>query len=280
METAGRLGHLTPEQQDLLQEFKGRITGAYIDDNQLLRFLRARQFDLDNAAKMFNEYLAWRAEFGTDQIIATFEFPELSKVLECYPRCYHKTDKYGRPIYVERLGMANVTQLFKITTSERLLKNHVYGYEKLVNYRLPACSLKQGCFLEQSTTILDLKGVSLSTFSSVYSLVSQVSTIAQNYYPEMLGKMYIINAPYLFSTVWSLVKVMLHPVTQRKIAIVGSSYLPALQETIPLENIPDFLGGSCSCPGGCASADVGPWNDGSVPGYPKPEFELMKGTLT
>jgi hypothetical protein len=87
-----------------------------------------------------------------------------------------------------------------------MLKAHVYEYEKLVNYRLAGCSAKAGHYIEQSCTILDLKGVSLSSFSSIYSTVKEISAIAQNYYPEMLGKMFIINSPMLFTAVWSLVK--------------------------------------------------------------------------
>lgn len=102
-----------------------------------------------------------------------------------YPRIYHKTDKLGRPIYIERIGAIDLNTLWKVTTNERMLKNHVYEYEKLVQYRLKACSIKAGRHHEQSLSILDLNGVALSTFSSVYATVSEISTIAQNYYPEM-----------------------------------------------------------------------------------------------
>jgi hypothetical protein len=140
-----------------------------------------------------------------------------------------------------------------------------------VNYRFKACSIKAGRHIEQSTTILDLQGVYLSSFSSVYNLVSQVSSIAQNYYPEMLGKMFIINAPMLFTAVWTVVKQMLDEVTVNKIQILGSSYKSALLQCIDAENLPDFLGG----PAENTSGDIGPWNDGSVPNYPIPEYEKV-----
>lgn len=35
----------------------------------------------------------WRKEFGTDDLVKTFEYPERSQVFEYYPQYYHKTDK-------------------------------------------------------------------------------------------------------------------------------------------------------------------------------------------
>lgn len=60
---------------------------------------------------------------------------------------------------------------------------------------------------------MDLKGVTSTKVPSVYSYVSQVTVISQNYYPERLGELYLINAPWGFSTVWSVVKGWLDPVT-------------------------------------------------------------------
>lgn len=86
--------------------------------------------------------------------------------------------------------------------------------------------------------------------------MKQASNIGQHYYPETMGacfhraffytrhaawvlnhlssptrrallhtgKFYIINAPYIFTTVWSVIKGWLDPVTVEKIKILGSSY--------------------------------------------------------
>jgi hypothetical protein len=77
----------------------------------------------------------------------------------------------------------------------------------------------------------------------------------------MTGKFYLINAPWGFSTVWSVVKRWLDPVTVEKIAILGSNYQGELLKQIPAENLPVEFGGKCSCPEGCALSDAGPWQD-------------------
>lgn len=90
--------------------------------------------------------------------------------------------------------------------------------------------------------------------------VSEASSIGQNHYPETMGFMFIINAPYLFSTVWSLVKPWLDPATQEKIHILGKNYKTELLKYIPPQNLPKNLGGTCDCAGGCSLSDAGPWN--------------------
>ena len=115
--------------------------------------------------------------------------------------------------------------------------------------------------LETSCTIMDLKGVGLTNISSVYGYVQKASGISQNYYPERMGKLYIINAPWGFSSVFSMVKKFLDPVTVAKIHVLGGGYTKELLAQIPKENLPKQFGGSCSCPHGCELSDAGPWQD-------------------
>lgn len=126
----------------------------------------------------------WRKEFNVDDIVATFEYTEKPQVFEYYPQYYHKTDKDGRPVYIEQLGKIDLTAMYKITTQERMLQNLVLEYERLADPRLPACSRKAEKLLETCCTIMDLKGVGITSISSVYGFVKQVSAISQNYYPE------------------------------------------------------------------------------------------------
>lgn len=159
------------------------------------------------------------------------------------------------------MGKVDLNALMKITTEDRMLANLVCEYEKMADPRLPACSRKSGHLLETSCTIMDLKGVGISKASSVYGYVQKASAISQNYYPERMGKLYIINAPWGFSGVFSFVKKFLDPVTVSKIHVLGSGYEKELLSQVPKENLPREFGGSCHCPGGCLFSDAGPWQD-------------------
>ncbi|KAG6874021.1 hypothetical protein C0995_007978 [Termitomyces sp. Mi166 len=262
----GRLGNLTAEQQQILTTFKEQLTadGIFVpermDDAFLLRFLRARKFDLDKAKTMLKDSEEWRKAEGVDDILETFDFKEKVEVDKWYPQYYHKTDKDGRPIYIEVLGKLDIDELYKVTTQDRQIQRLISEYEKSAKYRFPACSKAFGHPVETSCTILDLANVSVTKFYHVKDYVSRASRISSDRYPETMGKFYIINAPWAFSAVWSIVKPWLDPVTVAKINILGSSYKDELFAQIPRENLPRQFGGTCDCPGGCSLSDVGPWN--------------------
>lgn len=169
--------------------------------------------------------------------------------------------------------------MYKITTAERMLQNLVVEYEKVADPRLPACCRKTGKLLETCCTIMDLKGVGISSVPSVYGYVKQASAISQNYYPERLGKFYLINAPWGFSSVFSVVKGFLDPVTIQKIHVLGSGYHKELLAQVPKENLPKIFGGTCDCPGGCALSDAGPWQDPQWTKPPKWAQEKQSSTI-
>ncbi|KAG5733898.1 Sec14 cytosolic factor, partial [Termitomyces sp. T112] len=262
----GRLGNLTAVQLHALQKFKkelieeGNFVEERMDDALLLRFLRARKFDVAKAKEMLIATEKWRKEMNVDTIIEDFEFTEREQVNKYYPQYYHKMDKDGRPIYIERLGFLDLDALYKATTQERLINRFVQEYEKFAKYRVPACSKAVGHPVETSCTILDLHNVSMTSFYRVKDYIMQASSIGQDRYPERMGKFYIINAPWAFSAVWRAIKPWLDEVTVSKVDILGSNYKETLLKQIAAENLPVILGGTCDCPGGCDLSDAGPWN--------------------
>ncbi|TIB62862.1 hypothetical protein E3P77_03731 [Wallemia ichthyophaga] len=261
---SGTLEDLSAEQKQGLNQFRDTIKSKEYfnekrhDDRCLLRFLRARKFDVAKAEEMLDAAEKWRKEFNVDAIKESeFDQKELEIINKYYPKFYYKTDKDGRPVYIERLGYLNVPELYKATTAERMLKHLVYEYEKCFDSRFPACSKASGKHIETSCTILDMHNVGIKSFYDVKDYVAQASNIGQNYYPETMGKFYIINAPFLFTTVWSVVKGWLDPVTVSKIVILGKSYKDELLKQIPAENLPKDFGGKSE---DNIFSDPGPWN--------------------
>jgi hypothetical protein len=64
----------------------------------------------------------------------------------------------------------------------------------------------------------------------------------------------IVNAPYMFSTIWAIVKGWLDEKTREKIQI--KSDLKSLPKYVDADQLIDFLGGNCTAK---LEDDWGPW---------------------
>ncbi|XP_074588834.1 phosphatidylinositol/phosphatidylcholine transfer protein SFH13-like isoform X2 [Curcuma longa] len=258
------------EEEQAVQAFRQELIAKNLlpdkHDNYhtLLRFLKARKFDFEKAILMWDEMLQWRKQFGTDSILEDFNFEELEDVLHYYPQGYHGVDKEGRPVYIERLGSVEPDKLMCITTLERYLKYHVQEFERTLNEKFPACSIAAKRYIGSTTTILDVQGVGLKNFSkTARDLLLNMNKIDSEYYPETLHQMFVINAGHGFKLLWNTVKGFLDSKTTSKIHVLGAKYQSKLLEAVDSSQLPDFLGGTCTCytQGGCLRSNKGPWND-------------------
>ena len=66
----------------------------------------------------------------------------------------------------------------------------------------------------------------------------------QDHYPERPGDLFIINAPWLFSGLWPMIKVWLNEMTRKKFHICGSKYQQELLKFIPASQLPVEYGGT------------------------------------
>ncbi|KHF99135.1 sec14 [Gossypium arboreum] len=213
---------------------KDQLPSRHDDYHTLLRFLKARKFDLDKTVQMWEDMLNWRKENGVDTILQDFVYDEYDAVQRCYPHGYHGVDKQGRPVYIERLGKIDPTKLMKVTTVDRFLKYHVQGFEKAFVEKFPACSIAAKRHIDSTTTILDVQGLNWMSFGKVaHDLVMRMQKIDGDNYPEVLGNKF---------------------------------HNKLLESIDPSSQLPEFLGGTCSClnDGGCLRSDKGPWNNSEI----------------
>lgn len=212
---------------------------------------------------MFKEFIEWRQENDIDNC-DKYEFPELEALRAVYPAGHHNIDKFGRPIYIEVIGPLDPKKVFSITTEERLLKFYHTSYESLMNFVFPACSAEAGRHIEQGLNIFDLKGGKTFPTKQMLNLMKVAAKVTQDYYPEILGAMYLVNANFLFRGVWAVVKGFLDEKTRKKVTILGKDYEATLLGLVDAQNLPAFLGGDCDCSattGNCMTSGIGPWKD-------------------
>ena len=77
-----------------------------------------------------------------------------------------------------------------------------------------------------------------------------------NMYPETLFKLYICNAPIIFTGIFSLIKGWLDDRTKKKIFVLGSNSYKTLSEFIDEDQIPSYCGGKNT---NRPFDNVGPW---------------------
>jgi hypothetical protein len=76
------------------------------------------------------------------------------------------------------------------------------------------------------------------TKSDTRAFLNMATQVAQDYYPECQGKMFIINTGMTFSALWAIVKHWLDEKTRKKISVLGSKYMKELSKYIDPANLP------------------------------------------
>lgn len=84
---------------------------------------------------------------------------------ERYNHGYHKTDRDGRPFYFEQPGKVIIDSLFDLASEEKMRSYYLQEYEKLIHWRLPACSKAKGVEIDTTFSCLDMDGFSMSSLN-------------------------------------------------------------------------------------------------------------------
>ncbi|GAA0173256.1 hypothetical protein LIER_26911 [Lithospermum erythrorhizon] len=202
-----------------------------VDDLTMRRFLRARDLDIDKASTMFLKYFKWRQTFVPNGSFSKSEVPNEIAHNKVF---IQGEDKQGRPIAV-LYGGRHIQN--KIGGVDELRRFVVFALDRLCS-RIP-----QG--KEKFMAIIDLGGWGYSN-SDVRGYLAALS-ILQDYYPERLGKVFMVHVPYIFMTVWKVIYPFIDNNTKKKIVFVDDKRLRStLIEAIDESQLPDVYGGKMS----------------------------------
>ena len=219
----------------LRHKFGARI--AHLHDEILIKFLIARKFELAKVFEMLENDLTWRAEFKPD---ADEYFP--SEMANGYPIGFGAgTDKEGNLLYFERPGNGghvHPKDFVKQWGVARIARWHAATMEEGRRRQLDSNYAHR-----RVTMVIDLSHLGDSD-RGVLDFAKAIGKIDQDHYPEHLCKMYIINAPGVFSGIWRIIRVFLDDRTKAKISVVGADFKPLLLQQIEEKYLPSFAGGT------------------------------------
>jgi hypothetical protein len=230
---------------------------------ELHRYLRARKWNVSHTIKSILEMIDWRIDNHVDLILedqsAILRMNLLEKLIPGANHGYTKTD---RPLYIEKSGLIPVDKLLNQFKSEDVIQYHIYWFEFNCQ-RARERSRQVGKHIENFTIIYDLNGLTLAARKTLH-LLKQCFYIDNNYYPERLGQMFVVNPPMIFPTIWNIVKPWLDPVTQTKVFVIrkGPETATTLLQHINSDQLPSEYGGTChTC---STSPDCIPINDSTT----------------
>jgi len=126
-----------------------------------------------------------------------------------------------------------------------LIDYHIWVVE-VVEQKHAKISRKRG-YSPGGIVIEDLSGLGWGhAHQKVLQLLATIASIDDNYFPAILRKFYIINAPSIFTMMWKVVQSVLSARTLAKFEILGcdkEQHEALFHKLIPDKYLPDYLGG-------------------------------------
>ncbi|KAG7280956.1 hypothetical protein CRUP_022967 [Coryphaenoides rupestris] len=280
----GVVGNLSPKQALALEQFKEQVGDLLPQlpaqsDHFLLRWLRARNFNLHKSEAMLRKHMEFRKRMYVDTILNEWRPPEVLEKYLSGAMCGY--DREGSPIWYDIIGPMDPKGLFLSAAKQDFIKSKIRDCEMLQK----ECDLQSQRVLEKYLSgamcgydregspiwydiigPMDPKGLFLSAAKQDFikskirdcemlqkecDLQSQrIIQMFEENYPERLKRLFVIKAPKLFPAAYNLVKHFLCENTQHKIFVLGANWQEVLLQYITPEELPAIYGGKLTDPDG------------------------------
>jgi hypothetical protein len=245
--------------QELIRELRQLLNTDINDelsDHDCLRFLRARNGHLINTQEMLIRWYEWRhnlldplppynLRFSPNTLLSSPITMDQHPSKSLLPITHEGFSKFGHPIYWEKTGYIQSTfsEVKKSFTNIELLQYHIMSNE-VTEGRLHFSSQQTRTSIQKMIVVFDMAHVQISLDLDSIWYIKQILSVDQNYYPERLYRLYIINSPWYFPALYGMFKPFIDQRTREKINIFSGDYLSAMLEVIDITEIPVEYGGS------------------------------------
>ncbi|VUC23486.1 unnamed protein product [Clonostachys rosea] len=208
-------------------------------DALVLRFLRARKWDVEKSVAMLVSTVSWRQEARIEEdIVQQGEavglkespsaeekgFIDQYRIGKCFLR---GVDREGRPVFTVKVRLHDPHK----QPSRSLEMYILHTFESMRMLIKPP--------IEKACIIFDMTGFALRNMD--LHVFKFLITVFEARYPETLGVVLIHNAPFVFWGVWRAVKGWMDPVVANKIHFTRTK--ADLMRFITAENLSSQLGG-------------------------------------
>ncbi|XP_065760583.1 SEC14-like protein 4 isoform X1 [Muntiacus reevesi] len=249
---SGRVGDLSPQQQEALTRFRDNLqdllpTLPKADDHYVLRWLRARDFDLQKSEDMLRKHVEFRKQQDLDNILEW----KPSEVVQRYDAgglCGY--DYEGCPVWFDIIGTMDPKGLLLSASKQELIRKRIRVCELLL-HECEQQSQKLGRRVDTAVMVFDMEGLSLRhLWKPAVEVYQQFFAILEANYPETMKNLIVVRAPKLFPVAFNLVKSFMGEETRRKIVIMGGNWKQELLKFISPDQLPVEFGGTMTDPDG------------------------------
>ncbi|RLV89954.1 Phosphatidylinositol transfer protein CSR1 [Spathaspora sp. JA1] len=208
-------------------------------DNFILKFVRARKWDTHKALDMLMKSLDWRInEFQCDDWVFEGDAVSyLNSTNEGFIKNFTKEKSWVKGRDKNNNTIFTFQARKHLTSDASAPQNQRYALVMIEWIRFFLKDVSES--VDNVTIVFDLTGFSLK--NADYSTIKFLADCLEAHYPETLGFILIHNAPWIFSTVWNIIKGWLDPAVASKIHFTKN--VQELSRYIDMKLIPDYLGG-------------------------------------
>ncbi|PIO76523.1 CRAL/TRIO domain protein [Teladorsagia circumcincta] len=239
----------------LIDELKSKIqyelelVPSYSDDLSLLRWLVGwdRKVDVIVPKIRFSlraiHALGLHKEDLSTLDKVTAKCDECSKPLQYLPGSLLGFDKEGNVISLQMIGRLDVAGLMPCTRNSDLYRMRIAeseGVMQIIRAREKEFGKQLG-----TSVIFDLDGLSMSQLDvQAMKVVTTMLAQLQEMFPDVIRKVFVINAPSFIQLLWGMVSPCLAKQTQQKIKILGENWRDVLRESIGEDVLYENWGGT------------------------------------
>ncbi|KAL8195607.1 hypothetical protein R6Q57_026010 [Mikania cordata] len=203
----------------------------------MIRFLKARDGNISKAHNMLVDCLIWRTENDILKILSKPIVPSefYRSVRDSQLIGMSGYTKDGRPVIAVGVGLSTYDK----ASIHYYVQSHIQINEFRDRVILPSATKKFERHISTCVKVLDMTGLKLSHLSQI-KLQTVIASIDDLNYPEKTDTYYIVNAPYVFSACWKVVKPLLQERTRKKIQVLSGCGKDDLLKIMDYESLPHF----------------------------------------